>query len=234
MIGLLFANLLPGLQTLAAAQTRTVIDLMRRHELTEWWHWWLLALACAAVVAYVSWLYRKDSLGLPRGVRLLLLSLRLVAFTGLLLFFFDLEKRTERQVTRASRVAVLVDTSQSMGLTDHRAGNDSTRLNRVIEEFSQGRLLHDLQQKHDVLVYRFDQTAAPQPVATFAKLASDDVSHEQVDVDGQSIQASRYLLFGAATLGGLALLSLLLHQLSATLWRGTEGESYLLLTGMVT
>ena len=168
---------------LGALQTRTVVDLMRRHELTEWWHWWLLAIVCTIVVIYTTWMYRRDAAELPRGVRTVLLLLRVTAFAGLLLFFLDLERRTERQVTRASRVVVLVDTSQSMGLADSTNNTGTSRLNQVIDEFSNGHLLSDLQQKHDVLVYRFDQLSAPQSVVTFPKVADE---HNSDDADAST------------------------------------------------
>ena len=84
----------------------------------------------------------------------------------------NLEKRTERKLVKTSRVAVLVDTSQSMGLADatrSRADRTETRLAQVTRELSQGNLIDQLRQKHDVTCYRFDQVSTPEPIASFAK-----------------------------------------------------------------
>src|SRR5512137_2180300 len=95
-----------------------VFQFARLQAMTEWWHWLVLLLVCAGVLTYVVALYRRDCVELPRGLRWLLTALRVLAFLGVLFFFFTLEKRTERQLVKNSRIALLVDTSQSMGLRD--------------------------------------------------------------------------------------------------------------------
>ena len=65
-------------------------------------------------MALVWYLYRRDTLELPRGVGILLAVLRCVALAGLLVFFLGIERRTTREVVHNSQVAVLVDVSQSM------------------------------------------------------------------------------------------------------------------------
>ncbi len=100
------------------ALSRTYYDLARLHSMTQWWHWMLLLAVCLGLLAWVTFVYRRDSVELPRGLFSLLLLLRLTALLSLLLFFLDLEKRTEQKLVKTSRVAVLVDTSQSMGLAD--------------------------------------------------------------------------------------------------------------------
>ncbi len=60
--------------------------------------------------------YLRDVTELPRPIRLTLITLRIATIVGLVFFFFDLQRRTQRMVTRPSEVAVLVDTSQSMSL----------------------------------------------------------------------------------------------------------------------
>ncbi len=95
--------------------TRTYFELSRLQSMTQWWHWMALLGAVGAIAVYVSLLYRRDTAELPRGTRWLLVLLRLTALAGILIFFFGLEKQTERKLVKPSRVAVLVDTSQSMG-----------------------------------------------------------------------------------------------------------------------
>src|SRR5437868_1228552 len=104
---------LPGSALLAqAAETRTYFELTRLQTLTEWWHWLLLLGALIGIIAYVIWMYRRDSVELPASTSILLAGLRIACFLALLFFFLKLEKRTERQIVRNSRVAVLVDVSQ--------------------------------------------------------------------------------------------------------------------------
>ena len=73
--------------------------LARLQAVTEsgWWHWLALVVAVLAVLAFVLWMYRKDSVELPRGLAILLCTLRLLAFAGILFYFFGLEKRAERK-----------------------------------------------------------------------------------------------------------------------------------------
>src|SRR5690606_20757681 len=106
------------LHILADQTTTHYYRLSRVAAMDQWWHWLLLAAAVLLVLVYVAWMYRRDGVELPRGTTILLALLRLGAFAGILLFFLQLEKRSDREVTRPSRVAVLVDTSQSMGLSD--------------------------------------------------------------------------------------------------------------------
>jgi hypothetical protein len=68
---------------LAAAST-IHYQLARLQTLTEWWHWLALLLATLAVAAFVIWMYKKDSVELPRGLAILLASLRLFALLGIL------------------------------------------------------------------------------------------------------------------------------------------------------
>jgi hypothetical protein len=103
---------------LAADTPSTYYQFARLQAMTEWWHWMLLAGLGLAVMAYVVWMYRRDSVELSRGLCWLLVLLRLAAFAGVLFYFFNLEKRTERKLVKNSRVLLLVDTSQSMGLQD--------------------------------------------------------------------------------------------------------------------
>ncbi|MBI3839882.1 MAG: VWA domain-containing protein [Planctomycetia bacterium] len=144
---------------LAEMTTRTTFELGRLQAYTERWHYLVLALVCAAIVAWVAWMYRRDGVELRRGVGLLLLVLRVTALAGLLAFYLHLEKRTERKVVHNSRVLLLVDTSLSMGLHDTTASAvpaTPNRLEQVVSVLDEGGLIKQLRQKHDVLLSRFD------------------------------------------------------------------------------
>ena len=116
---------------LLAQSTRTYFEVARLQSMNQWWHWMLLLVVCAAVVAWIAVLYVRDTRELPRGKRWLLLTLRVLAFVGLLVFFLNIEKRSEQQLVKNSRLLVLVDTSQSMGLVDSDSETTEGDVNRI-------------------------------------------------------------------------------------------------------
>lgn len=175
--------------------------------MSQWWHWLVLAAVCAAVLVYVVVMYRKDCAELSRGLSCALVALRLLALAGVLFYFFDLEKRSERQLVKNSRVVLLVDTSQSMGLQDAASSGDAsgkTRIQQVVDELVQGRLLEQLRQRHDVVVYRFDQASRPTEVAAFAKRVAAEAGAATVTAEEayrQSLGEARR----AAAVAGISL-----------------------------
>ncbi len=161
--------------------TNTYHQLTRLRMMSEAWHWLVLAVIVALVIAYVVAVYRRDSVELRRGISIALLLLRLTAFAGILFFFLNLERLTEETLTRNSRVLLLADTSLSMGLQDmeDQATPGSSRINQVVEELTSGNLVNRLREEHDVVVYRFDQTNRPLELASFAR-------HRQVELEGNA------------------------------------------------
>jgi hypothetical protein len=159
----------------------------------ERWRYAALAAVGAAVLGLVVYMYRRDAAELRGGVGLLLLGLRVVALAGLLVYFLDIEQRTERQVVNHSRVLLLVDTSQSMGFRDGDASAvpaAPSRIEQVVDELRDGRLIPELREVHDVTVVSFDR--ASEHVASFPKL----VEGAAVEGDGakpESAPASRKL-----------------------------------------
>ena len=124
----------------------TYHQFARLHSLSEWWQWLLLMVICVAVVAYVTVLYRRDTVEMRGGVAWSLLLLRLAAFGGILFFYLDLERRTEHKLVKNSRVHLLVDTSQSMGLQDQDSRGTATksRIEQVTAELANGELIKKL------------------------------------------------------------------------------------------
>ncbi len=192
---------------LAEESAGTFYQFARLQAMSQWWHWLVLAAVCAAVLTWVIGVYRKDSVELSRGLRWALIALRVLALAGVLFYFFNLEKRTERQLVKNSRVLLLVDTSQSMGLPDSPSPSGpegKTRIRQVVETLASGELLEQLRQRHDVVVYRFDQTSRPAEVASFAKRDSAEAGTVVVsaaDAYRQSLRESRW----AAVCAGLVL-----------------------------
>ena len=224
------------------AQTeQTYHQFTRLQSLSEGWHWLLLVAICGLILAFVITMYRRDSVELPVGSSIALMFLRMVAYFGILFFFLNLEKLTEQTLTKNSRALVLIDTSQSMGLRDGQGPDNPTnasRLNLVAEELAQGTLIKDLREKHDVVVYRFDQESKPTEISTFPKVPGEEMV---VDDDGSLSQARlQSLKDGRRTTGAGGLLlavALLAGIMHFSRRRPTEGEqqaSWPLLVSMVT
>lgn len=233
---------------LAAAASRTFFEWMRLRQLDEWWHWLLLALCCVLILAAVVTMYWADARALRRGTRWSLLLLRVVAFVGVLVFFLDLQKRTEQKLIKNSRVAILVDTSQSMGIADILA-TDSTdgtakqpRMQQVLDALagttngssadatSSNSLIASLREKHDVQVYRFDETNQPIEVAAFAQtgVVREGGVDSEASWSQRLAEAKRmWTIVGGAL--GVAVLGLCCHWLLAQWSRNSEGESWALL-----
>jgi hypothetical protein len=174
--------------SLLAQQTNTYYQLTRLRVMSEAWHWLVLLLVCTLVAGYIYYVYRRDSVELRTGISIALLLLRLSAFAGLLFFFLNLERLTERTLTRPSRVLMLADTSLSMGLRDSDPLNTSgaSRIEEVIEELGEGQLVERLRANHDVVIYRFDQTNRPIELASFNR-------HPQPgDNDGQQLSVAAF------------------------------------------
>ncbi|MCA9220769.1 MAG: VWA domain-containing protein [Planctomycetales bacterium] len=227
--------------TLLAQQAgSTYYDIARVHSMPEGWHWLLLLLVCAAVLAYVIYMYMRDSVELSRGLAIGLVLLRVVGFVGILIWFLDVEKKTESKLVKHSRAVVLVDTSQSMGLRDSSSSSapaGPSRIELIVDELSKGSLVEDLRAKHDVVFYGFDQTAKPVEVATLTK-KSDETDGESAAAKASEEQQAAFATSRvlAAIAGVLLLISItagLAHLFVGNLFRGFEGQSYAVLFGLV-
>lgn len=232
---MLFAQTTPT--ATASAMSRTYYEVMRLRQLDEWWHWLLLVLVCLVVLLAVSTMYFMDSRQLARGKRWLLLFLRVTALIGLLVFFLDLQKRTEQKLVKNSRFAVLVDTSQSMGITDpspEGEGETSTRrIDQISETLKSSDILPALHKKHDVTVYRFDETNLPIEVATFSQgeQATTDVGQTEPTSE-QALTEVRSFWKIAIGLFVFSLLAFVLHLVLGNFVRTAEGESWALLVSI--
>ena len=222
----------------------------RLQTLTEWWQWFALGILSIAMMAFVVIMYRKDCVELPRGIAWGLCLLRAVAFLGVLFFFMDWEKREERKLVRNSRAVVLVDTSLSMGIQDgggtaSSANAATRRIDTVIDEFSQHEFLSNLRERHDVIVYRFDQQTAPTEVASFPKkVAVTATENSSSNLAGNTIgglREARTIALVAAALLVISLGSLVGYWFTTALRRRRtapsttqEGDgSWTLLIGLV-
>lgn len=150
-----------------AQETTTFLIWTRTQLLHEWWHWPTLVFIVIAIVTLVTWLYRRDARELPRWTGFTLLGLRWVSLVALLLFFFGLERRSEQRSIQNSRLAILVDTSQSMGMSDDTQPVLGNRIDRVRELFQQDNWLTELRKSHDVVAYATSGSESPEQVGLF-------------------------------------------------------------------
>ncbi len=211
----------------------------RIQSLSEWWHWLVLIAVCAAIAAYVGWMYRKDSIELPRGLAVLLFVLRLAAFVGILFFFFNLEKRAERRLVKNSRAVLLVDTSQSMGLRDSDSSNvpaAASRIEQVEGEVARGTLIEKLREQHDVVVSRFDEGENPVEIASYPrKLTKEAASEDEQSEDdrlAQMLAESRIIAGIAGGVLAIAVIAGLVYLVRGVRPVGGEQTSWALLVSM--
>ncbi|MEX2174441.1 MAG: vWA domain-containing protein [Pirellulaceae bacterium] len=172
---------------LAEASAEIYYQFSRLQSFSEWWHPLALLAVCVAIAAYVAWMYRKDSVELPRGLAVLLFTLRVLAFLGILFFFLNLEKRAERKLVKNSRAVILVDTSQSMGLRDSDSSNvpAASRIEFVQQELARGTLIEKLREKHDVVVSRFDEGENPVEIASYPRKVTPDEASQNQQTDAE-------------------------------------------------
>lgn len=132
--------------------------------------WTLIVAATTLVLLLVVVLYRRDAVELRPWLGVLLAVLRIAALLGVLVLFLQPRYRTERELVQNSRVVLLVDTSQSMGLSDTDSSvstPESTRSHQVAAALEKSDFVNRLRQTHDVIVMRFDETLSR--IATLAK-----------------------------------------------------------------
>jgi hypothetical protein len=197
---------------LAADGDATYHRLARLQSLTEGWQWLALLAIILAVLTYVVHMYRRDSVELRSGVAVLLVVLRLAALAGILFFFFDLEKGTERRLTKNSRAVVLLDTSQSMAIRDYDEQRQSlgpSRAELLANAFREQRILEQLNEQHDVKVERFSDSSTPEEIVSLirpAALSDDGAADRAFEQEMARLVESRRI---ARVAGGLLLVALL-------------------------
>lgn len=209
---------------LAEASANIQYKLARLQTLTEWWHWMVLLVLAVAIAAFVVWMYRKDSVELPRPLAITLCLLRLIAFVGILFFFFGLEKRAERKLVKNSRALLLIDTSQSMGLRDSDSSNVPAAMSRaehVAAELASKTFVEKLREHHDVIAYRFDRGENPIEIAAYprkpTKAETDAAQVSEEDRLRQMVAESRWLVYVAVGILAISLVSGLVYVIGGRL-----------------
>jgi hypothetical protein len=146
----------PPPSLLAVAEIRHRLTSRLVEGFDEWWQMPALVLAILAVMSLVVWLYRRDAAELHPVAAAGLAGLRLAAFAAVTLALLDFERIAEHEIVLPSRVAVLVDSSASMSLTD---SGDTPRAEEARTVLDRGGLLDALAMRHEVSVWRFDADA---------------------------------------------------------------------------
>ncbi len=196
-------------------ETRVYYQWMRMEVMDQWWHWLILAAVITSILSFVIYWYRRDWVELPRALGWTLLVLRVTAFVGIAIFFMDLQRRSEQKVVRPSRLAVLVDTSLSMSLpleNEVSSGSGQTRIEATVEFLKSSSVVPQLQSRHDLVLYRFDQTQRPTLIASLSKPksnVSDPMGQDSTTAMWQFL--GRVVWFGTAIVG-LSLVGLVISM----------------------
>ncbi|TWU55319.1 VWA domain-containing protein [Rubripirellula reticaptiva] len=199
-----------AVETRVTDTRQIVYEFARASTLEGWWVWALLIAALSAVLWICVRYYRRDVAELSGAIRAVLVGLRIATVVALVFFFFDLQRRAQRMVTRPSEVAVLVDVSQSMSLPSGSALSTQSRSERVEQLLEQTDLLDELSAEHRVSVYAFGEQAEPTLIESIG--IAGEGPPETLDADSIA-GPSRFAIIGALLIGigGLAgLLSLMI------------------------
>ncbi len=145
----------------SSSNQEIVYEFARAATLEGWWVWALLIGALAALLYLCVRFYRRDVSELSKPIRIGLIFLRVATIVALVFFFFDLQRRTQRMVTRPSEVAILVDTSQSMSLPAESGAGSPSRSERVAQLLESTNLVSKLGSEHRVSIYAFGDQSEP-------------------------------------------------------------------------
>jgi len=126
---------------------------------------WLLPLIVFALLLfYFVRRYKIDAVELKRWQRTILLTLRIAALGGLLLYY--LHPQWEHLVG-SSRVVILIDTSASMGNRDVKVDSggdgDKPRLDAAMDWLEQSQLAERFSERHEVITLSFSETLQELP-----------------------------------------------------------------------
>ncbi|TWU47405.1 hypothetical protein Poly51_52050 [Rubripirellula tenax] len=190
--------------------SQIVYEFVRANSLEGWWVWALLVAALATALWACIRYYRRDVAELSVPIRAVLVGLRVATVIALVFFFFDLQRRAQRMVTRPSEVAVLVDTSQSMSLPSGSAISTQSRSERVEQLLKQTDVLDSLSKEHRVSVYGFGDDSQPRLIQSLGigtdREPENSVEANNTDLSKPAMVGSLLIAIGAV----FAVLSLLI------------------------
>ena len=146
--------------------SQIVYEFARASTLEGWWVWALMVGALGVLLYLCVRFYRRDVSELSKPIRIALVFLRVATILALVFFFFDLQRRTQRMITRPSEVAVLVDTSQSMSLPSGLGAGSPSRSARAAQLLESTDLISKLAAEHRISIYAFGDQAEPRLIET--------------------------------------------------------------------
>lgn len=154
---------------------RTFYELQPVFPVGQGWQVCLLVAGALAVLLWSVLVYRKDSIDLNPASTFLVTTLRLLTVAVVLLFVVNPGQRSETRIVKTSRLAILMDTSLSMGLldSDSQNGGDRTVRYQQLVQWVQGPAIQRLRFDHDVSIYRFGDADQPELIQTYAKQSSN-------------------------------------------------------------
>jgi len=148
-------------------------------------NWWFWAIVCLGCLSLCGWWYRHDTRELGRFWRVVLFGLRAAVWIGLLCVFLDPQERTESEIVRPSRIAILVDTSASMGFPARTNGTETaaagSRIETVRSILESGPLIQELRRKHEIETYSFDSKLTSR--GTISRLSEEKEAAERPDLN---------------------------------------------------
>ena len=174
---------------LLKSDIRTFYELQPVLPAGQWWQICLLVLVVIAMLVWAVFLYRKDNVDLNPASSFLLSTLRLLTIATVALFVANPGQRSETRIVKPSRLAVLMDSSLSMGLMEPISEGSTERAVRYqqLVQWVQGSNVERLCADHQVSVYRFGDSDQPELIQEFSKLQSaadksaKDLSVEEKD-----------------------------------------------------
>jgi len=157
---------------------RTFLELQPILPVSQWWQLLILFVGLLGILAFVLWMYIRDSRDLPVGLTTLLTTLRVIAFCCILIYVLNPGKRTETRVLKTSRLAILIDTSLSMGLKDQTSTDGSLsqgprRIDLVADWLNKTPEIEALRQEHELSFYRFGDQPQPELIITLPKQGTE-------------------------------------------------------------
>ncbi|MBI3038084.1 VWA domain-containing protein, partial [bacterium] len=160
------------------------------------WGWASLVLILLPILPLFIAFYRLENKPVPKSLKNLLLALRLLFVVGIILLISGPRLVVQGVVPQKSRLAVLIDTSRSMSISE--AGK--TRIEEVRQVLFNGQMLEKLEQKTGISpsLFSFADQVAP--------LSRDDISSFSLTPEGNFTNLTRAVSEVTGNLGASNLL----------------------------
>lgn len=147
----------------------------------EWWQFALVALTLVTLTGFWIYVARREARQGPASW--VALAFRILPLSVLFLFCLNPQRISELRRIQSSEVAILLDTSLSMNLSDQTSatatGNSPSRYDQVLSHLRETRLLQQISQRHDASIFSFDETTEPRLITRIPRMGDSGVVSEQ-------------------------------------------------------